>query len=1290
VKATRRRLLSGLAMLALLFSLPALSVAASAVPGGWTAPPNGYPEWNNNIPTFEVNAEPPHATLMPYAGLGEALAADRTHSPFRRGLDGDWKFKYANRPADRDTGFYKTDVDDSSWKTMPVPSNWQLHGYDHPIYTNITYPWWGANGQDENAQPPFAPTRFNPVGQYRRTFTVPANWTRRQTFVHFEGVKSAFYLWVNGQKVGYHEDSYVPGEFNITDYLKPGANQIAVEVYRFSDGDWMEDQDMIRLSGIFRSVYLFSTPTVHLRDFKLDTPLKDGYTNADLSVTASVRDYGATDTGRYTVETALYDAQHRPVWSEPLDQTVDLGSAKAGQDVTVHAAKDVRAPKLWSAEQPNLYTAVLRLRDPAGKVIETLSSRVGFREFALKDGLMRINGKPISLRGTNRHETQPDRGSAVNRADMVKDITLMKRMNINAVRTSHYPNNPTWYELADQYGLYVLDETNLETHGIRDNYPTSDPNWTAAVVDRAQQMVHRDKNHPSVIIWSLGNEAGGGSNFVAMHDWIRSYDTTRVIQYEGDNRPQVSDIRSHMYESPTTIENRAKDTSDTRPYIMIEYAHSMGNSTGNLKEYWDVIRSHPILQGGFIWDFVDQGLTWPTPPRKRLTETGPATLTAELGPSTTFDKASGLSGPAVFAPDKGLDINGSVTAEAWVTPGSIGGHQPIIAKGDTQYSLKQTDNNLEFFIYAGGSWISATTPLPANWTGHEHHVAGVFDDAADTLTLYIDGEAKATKTTDRTPDSDSAPIALGTDADNPSRVFSGHIRAARVYDRALTAPELATTDRAPSDAGVKFWFDAATAHYSEQKPADPTYLSYGGDWGDNPNDGNFESNGILPADRRPGGKAAEVKQVYQAINVSAGADVRSGVVTIKNENLFTNVNAYDGHWTLVTDGKPVQHGTLTAGRLDIAPLSSKTVTLPIHPPANPAPGSEYFLQLSFTTKAPTPWAARGFEVAKQQLPVNFGSPAVTPVPLDRVPHVTTANDDDSITVNGKDFTVTVAKNSGVITSYKSNGVQLVKSGPAPNLWRATTDNDRGNGQPSRNGTWRYAGADRHVTDVTVKPVADQAVAINVTGTLPTSTPSAYTTTYTVFGNGEIKVDNTLHPGASSLPYIPEVGTMLSLPGQFKNIHYYGRGPDENYWDRNSASDVGLYSSTIAGQWTDYIRPQENGEKTDVRWVALTNDKGVGLLASGQPLLEFNASHFTPEDLSTGARHDYQLTPRDDVVLRLNYRQMGVGGDNSWGAQTHDAYKLFTDHDYSYTYRLHPLTSVNQAMNTSRHPTATSP
>ncbi|WP_240436890.1 glycoside hydrolase family 2 TIM barrel-domain containing protein [Streptomyces sporangiiformans] len=1293
---SRRRLLEGGA--AVLGALTLSASSAVAHPTGRREAADGSPEWNGNIDVFQLGTEPPHTTLMPYADVRQSLAGDRTRSPYRQSLDGKWKFAYADRPDDRDTDFYRTDVDDSSWDTIPVPSAWQLHGYDFPIYINITYPWWGPNGLGEEAQPPTAPTRYNPVGQYRRTFTVPRNWSGRRTFLHFEGVKSAHYVWINGELVGYHEDSYVPAEYDITPHLKPGTNQIAVEVYRYSDGDWLEDQDMIRLSGIFRSVYLYSTPAVHLRDFKLDTPLSDDHTAAELSVTADVRDYGGgkggahgDGGGKYSVETQLYDARGHAVWPRPLHQAVDLGSAPAGEDVTVRAAKAVPAPKLWSAEHPYLYTAVLRLRDPAGKVIETLSHRVGIREFALKDGLMRINGKPVSFRGTNRHEMHPDRGTALTRADMVRDMEVLKRININSVRTSHYPNNPLWYELADEYGLYLVDETNLETHGIRDEYPGDHADWSKACVARAQNMVHRDKNHASVVIWSLGNEAGGGSTFVAMHDWIRSYDPTRVIQYEGDDRPGISDIRSEMYESPARVEARAKDTGDTRPYVMIEYSHSMGNSTGNFKKYWDVVRRHDVLQGGWIWDFVDQSLSSPTPTRALFTEAGPGALRGEIqAGSATFDREKGVSGSTVFARDTGLDITGSLTLEAWVTPHVTGYHQPLLAKGDTQYALKQTNKNLEFFIHGGGQWVTASWALPDGWTGKEHHIAGVFDAEAGTLTLYVDGAVKATRTTTRRPGSNTAPLTLATDADNPTREFSGTIRRARVYARALSAAEIASDGRGPGDDGVRFWFDAATVKVTEKRPKERTFFAYGGDWGDHPNDGAFVADGIVTADRGHTGKAAEVKQIYQAINAapaSGGDTVTSGRVTLTNEYLFTNVREFDGRWALVADGEVVQRGKLSRAQLDVPPLSSKEITVPVRLPDDPAPGTEYFLQLSFTTKEPTKWAKAGFEVAKRQLAVDAGGPAVKPVPLERVPALRHKAGDASVTVTGKGFSVVVDKRSGVITSYEAGGTRLITSGPAPNFWRAPTDNDYGNGQHTRNQTWRDAGARRKVTDVSVRALRDKAVEIKVSGTLPTTVESTYTTTYTVFGNGEIKVDNTLHPGAASLPYIPEVGTLLFLPRRLDRLHYYGRGPEENHWDRNDATDVGLYSGTVAGQWTSYIRPQENGNKTDVRWVALTDRSGEGLLVSGEPLLEINASHFTPEDLSVGTRHDFQLTPRDAVVLRLNHRQMGVGGDNSWGAHTHDEYKLFANRDYSYTYRLRPLTDVDRAMAASRRPTA---
>ncbi|MET7290742.1 glycoside hydrolase family 2 TIM barrel-domain containing protein [Streptomyces griseoloalbus] len=1281
---SRRRLLeSGAAVLGAL----ALSSPGAAQAAARSADADAAPEWNGRMSLFRLGTEPPHTTLMPYANLEQALAADRTRSPYRIGLDGRWKFAHADHPDDRDADFHRTDLDDSAWDTLPVPSVWQVHGYDRPIYLNITYPYWGPNGRGEDPQPPAAPTRYNPVGQYRRTFTVPRDWRGRRTFLHFEGVKSAHYVWVNGELVGYHEDSYTPAEYDITEHLRPGTNHLAVEVYRYSDGDWLEDQDMIRLSGIFRSVYLYSTPAVHLRDFKLDTPLSDGYRAAELKVTASVRDRGGDGAGRYTVESQLYDARGHAVWSRPLKRSADLGTVPAGEDVTVEASAAVPEPRLWSAEHPYLYTAVLQLRDPAGKVVETLSHRVGLREFALKDGLMRINGRPVSFRGTNRHEMHPARGTALTREDMIEDITIIKRMNINSVRTSHYPNNPVWNELADEYGLYLVDETNLETHGIRSEYPGDHPEWTEACVARAQNMVHRDKNHASVVIWSLGNEAGGGTTFNAMHDWIRSYDPTRVIQYEGDDRPGISDIRSEMYESPARVEQRAKDTTDPRPYVMIEYSHAMGNSNGNFTKYWDLVRRHDVLQGGWIWDFVDQSLNWPTPARTRFTESGPGRLRGEiLAAGGGFDRAEGVTAGTVFARDDRLDLTGSLTLEAWVTPHYTGYHQPILAKGDTQYALKQTNGNLEFFIHSGGQWITASWALPDDWTGREHHVAGVFDADAGLLTLHVDGAVKATRTTTARPSRTTAPLALATDADHQTREFSGTIRRARVYARALSPAELASTGRGPGDDGVRFWFDAATVEVTEERPRDRTFLAYGGDWGDNPNDGNFVADGIITADRGHTGKAAEVKRVYQAIN-AAPADGGPGAVTLTNEYLFTALGEFDGRWALVADGTVVRRGRLTGDQLDVPPLSSKDITVPIRLPDQPASGTEYFLELSFTTKESTAWAKAGFEVARQQLPLDAGSPAVTPVPLDGVPALRHEDTAAGVTVTGRRFSVTVDKSSGTITAYEAAGVRLITSGPVPNFWRAPTDNDHGNGQHIRNQTWRDAGARRKVTGVSVRTLRDRAVEITVTGTLPTTVESRYSTTYTVFGNGEIKVDNTLHPGAPDLPYIPEVGTLLFLPRRLDRLHYYGRGPEENHWDRNTGTDVGRYASRVSEQWTPYIRPQENGNKTDVRWAALTDGGGSGLLVSGEPLVEVNVSHFTPEDLSTGVRHDYQLTPRDAVVLRVNHRQMGVGGDNSWGAHTHDEFKLFADRDYAYTYRLRPLTDVDEAMAASRRPTA---
>jgi len=1278
------------------------TAAPAAVPSfDWPTPPNSaYPEWNNNITTYQVNSQPAHASLMPYESTAKALAADRTDSAYRESLDGTWKFLFAPKPADRSLDFFDPSVDPSSWDDIYVPSNWEMTAsnpqhkrYSNPLYVNITYPWAGANGDNENPQPPFAPTKVNPVGQYRRTFTVPEGWDGRRVFVNFEGVKSAFYLWINGVKIGYREDSYDNSEFDITPYLQAGQNTIAAEVYKYSDGAWMEDQDMIRLGGIFRSVYLFSTPQVHLRDFFVTTPLHDGYTQGDLQLKTSVRNYGSAVTGSYTVSTQLYDADDKPVWSAPLTQSSDLGGVPAGTDATVSASKAVDHPRLWSAEDPYLYTAVMELKNPAGQVIETESTRVGFREFAMRDGLMQINGKRIELRGTNRHEMDPDVGMALTPEKIRQDLTIMKQHNITALRTSHYPNNPYTYELADEYGIYVIDETNLETHGISGQYPGNNTDWLQPILARTQNVVQRDKNHPSVIIWSLGNESGGGQDFVAQHDWIKSFDTTRLVHYQGDNRASVSDMRSQMYENLQRVKERAEDTSDTRPYIMQEYAHSMGNSTGNLKEYWDLVRSYPVLQGGFIWDFVDQALREPVPEggRRVVTADGPWNLQGSLTDDAVVDPATGLSGGVTFEDSADKTFPGSFSVEAWLTPQNKGSEQAIFGKGNNEWALKTKSvggsvSRLEFFVYQG-DWYYAQVDLPASWVGSQHHVVGVYDAASHQVRVYVDG-VKASASAPTGPANGGSPLTIGTDpGGSVGATFAGTIQQARIYGRALSDADAAAATPA-SDADLQLSMDMKNLQVTTIPYQGDTYLAYGGDWGDSPNDGVFSGDGIVGADRVADGKADEVKAVYQTVQVAATAT--PGTVRITNENLFTNVNQFRATWRLLADGKVVQQGVLPDSALDIGPGASKNVAIDARPVAGAAAGTEYLLDVSFQLKDTTAWASAGFEVAKGQVPIDLHAPAVVPTPSGALGALTVGQSGGStITVKGDGFSLAVDKATGTLSHYESNGVELVSSGPAPNFWRAPTDNDNSNNFMGKAGTWMQAGQKRTVSSVDVQTQDSGRVAVvSVAGTLPTDgATSSYTTTYTIFGNGEIKVDNTLHPGSSSLSFIPEVGTMLSLPSSLTNVDYYGRGPFENYIDRRTGADVGLYSTTVDELGSHYLRPQEEGERTDARWVALTNDQGVGLLATGEPLVEFNASHFTPQDFSQGARHLYQLTPRDEVVLRLSLRQMGVGVGSCCGSNdVLDQYRNQSNQDYSYTYRLRPLTDVAQATTLSHQPT----
>jgi beta-galactosidase len=1029
----------------------------------YAPPKNGYPEWNNNPEIFAVNRMEAHNTLMPYASVEEALEGRRDASKYYMNLNGSWKFSFAKTPEEREKDFYKSDFDCSSWSEIPVPSHWQFQGYDYPQYTNVRYPWEAT----EPLEPPFAPTVYNPVGSYVRSFQVPSEWKGKPIYISLQGVESAFYIWVNGDMVGYSEDTFTPAEFDITPYLIEGENKLAVEVYRWCDASWLEDQDFWRLSGIFRDVYLYSTPEAHIYDFSVVTELGEQYENADLKIKAKVVNYFEKDLGKLVVEGELYNEDGNKVLSQPIAMNASINGVYS---VDLSGEAFVEKPLKWSAEHPNLYTLVLSLKDENGNLIETESCKVGFRKFEIKDGLMKINGERIVFKGTNRHEFSCDRGRAITSEEMIEDIKIMKEFNINSVRTSHYPNNPIWYELCDEYGLYVIDETNLETHGswrygAKEEepgvVPGSKPEWTEAVIDRCNSMLQRDKNHASIIIWSLGNEAWGGDNFIKMHDYLKEKDPTRVIHYEGIFHARAweaaSDIESQMYSGAWDLERYAKN-NPKKPFILCEYSHAMGNSCGNLFKYWDMFDKYPILQGGFIWDWIDQAIK--------------------------------------------------------------------------------------------------------------------------------------TKTED----------------------------------------------------GIE-------------------YLAYGGDFNEPRHDGNFSGNGLLFADKSLTPKIFEVKKCYENIKFES-IDIEKGKLRIHNKFLFTNLNEYDFIWNIMKNGEIVKNGTFD---VELQPNGSVEIELQYALPKENNSG-EYILTVSAVTKKASKWAEKGHEIAFEQflLPKTTSGVQVNLISKAETKELAVEEAGNIIKVCGETFTLSFSKESGAMVSYNFKGVEMIKEAPVPNFWRACTDNDLGSKLNERCKAWREASQNRNLTGINIT-TSKYNVEIEVEYVLKAADNSVCKVSYVIDNQGEINIKETLIP-SNKTAEIPEIGMLYILDKSFENISWYGKGPFENHWDRSTGAKVGIYEGKVEEQFVNYLKPQECGNKTEVRWAKLTNEKGIGVLIKGDSLLEVNALPYTPFELEEND-HPYKLPISDKVALRINYKQMGVGGDDSWGAKTHPEFTLPSNKVYEYSYTI---------------------
>jgi len=1073
-------------LLLISFTVLALNSVAPAARAENASPASAAalrPEWQDETRVHEGTVAP-FATMIVFPNESSARTLRRDRTPFVHSLNGDWKFRWAPTPAGRTAGFWEPAFNDSAWKTIPVPANVEVQGYGTPIYSNIPYPW-------KTNTPPLVGDTYNSVSSYRRTFRVPADWAGRETYLTFDGVNSFFTLWVNGQKLGFSKDSRTPATFRLTPHLKTGDNLLAVEVLRWCDGSYLEDQDFWRLSGIFRDVALWSTPPVHLRDFRVRTVLDAAYRDADLVVDAEFSN-AATTAREVALEVALLSPDGTEVFRAPAGRT----SVAPGQPATLAFTKKISAPKKWSAETPTLYTLLLTARDAATNVVlESIPWRVGFRSVEIKSGQLLVNGMPTLFRGVNRHEWDPELGQVVTRQRMLEDIRLMKRNNINAVRTCHYPNVPEWYDLCDELGLYLIDEANIESHGMGYGKESlaHPPSWKAAHLDRTIRMFERDKNHASVIEWSLGNEAGWGDNFRATAAWLKAHDTTRPVHYERDEKGESVDIISPMYARPAAALAYAAGTHD-KPYIQCEYSHAMGNSNGDIWAYWrPIYDGAKYLQGGYIWDWVDQGLRTPVPASRKI--------------------------------------------ETLENPRSI----PVDSK-------------------------------------------------------------------------------LGT------------------------------------------------------------FLAYGGTFGppDIASDGNFCANGLVSADRTPHPGLAEVKKVYQPIQMRAG-DLARAEVEFQNWFDFLPAEAWlSATWRVTADGKAIQQGRVE--NLTLAPREKKKLALPVAA-IKPAPATEYFLEVSFVLKNATPWAPAGHEIAWEQFKLPWTAPAVSPLNPPATATLQMTDTAGRISIRGAGFATAFDRATGLLVSLTTGDTELLERPLGPHFWRAPVDNDRGNRMAGPADArsrfvltaWQKAHESWRPTSVTVAQPAPGRVVVTATGAIA-DFAAPYRLQWTVLGSGDILVDASLSAGDKPIVELPRFGMQTTLRAGFDSLAWLGKGPHETYWDRQDAR-VGLYRAKVRDQYFDYIKPQETGNKESVRWLALTDARGRGLLAVGAPLLSANALHYTTDDLfcATHKEHHYRylMPERQTVTLNLDLHQRGLGGDDSWGALPHNEFRLMQA-PFNYRYRLHVL------------------
>ena len=1016
------------------------------------------PEWENPE-IFQINREEPTATFYRYKSSSEALVNDDwKNSSYYKSLNGNWHFNYSADIKSRPKKFYENDYDFSNWDLLEIPSNWELKGYGIPFYTNIKYMF--------PANPPFIPHDQNNNGSFIKLFDIPAEWSGKEIYLHFEGVSGAMYIWINGKNVGYSEGSKTPAEFKITDYLVKGQNKLSVQVMRWSDASYMEDQDFWRLSGIERDVYLFAENNISLKDFKVKTDLINQFKDGDFKLDLEINNNSSKKAASKAIVKILDNSKE--IYNEERNLGLDPGINN------ISFEKLIPDVKHWSAETPNLYDLLIEIK---GKEIQATKIRIGFRNLEIKNNQFLVNGVPILMKGVNLHDHHEKNGHVVTEDLLIKDLELMKKNNINSIRCSHYPKNPFFYRMCDKYGFYVIDEANIETHGMgttnqglefspkrQEIHPAYIPQWKEMHLDRTKRMYERDKNYPSIVIWSLGNEAGNGENLFSTYEWLKNIDNSRPVQYEGATKYSNTDIQAPMYPTIEEMKDYAEN-NPTRPLILCEYAHAMGNSVGNLQEYWDLIENYDIMQGGFIWDWVDQGL------------------------------------------------------------------------------LTYNDKDEEFWAYGG---------------------------------------------------------------------------------------------------------DLGGENYQ--------------------NDKNFCNNGLVNPDRSIHPSLKEVKKVYQSIKFNIES-IENKEILISNKYDFKNLKEFYFEWELLKNGKQISKGTIN--EFELAPNKSKIIKIDF-PEIYDV--DEYHLNVYAKKKSYGNLIPKDHTVAYNQFFLG-GKRINNKTSLDNSNNsIKVSQNKKTLDLFGEGFKISFNKENGRLTEINYGNENIILQGIKPNFWRAPIDNDYGFLMPFKLKVWKQASKKQNFESIKIKNLKRQGVEVKTNYYLP-DVKAFVDITYSIKINGRINIKTSLSEISEKLPVLPLFGTNFIINKSYDNVVWYGRGPHENYQDRKTSSLVGIYNYKVSQMYFPYIRPQENGNRTDTRWLSLTNSEGNGIIIESSNLFEFSSHHQYNDDFDGGNRksqtHTYDILKRPIVNLNINYKQMGVGGDDSWGKQPHDEYKIKPG-NLSFNYSISPI------------------